>query len=156
MAKKIIKKEIKSNNKANKKPEIKDTSTKIETIKPPKKSFLKILRSLFFPSKEEYTPQNQLKELQFALYCLTVLNLILAIINPYILIDALILGLIAFNINKSRKKYVVTMLIVYTLSTIIINLSQKVPNLNIINFLLIVFSIQAARLVYFKKLETSD
>ena len=156
MAKKLIKKEIKPIHKANKKPEIKTTPARIEMITAPKKSFLQILRSLFFPSKEEYTPQNQLKELQFALYCLTVLNLILAIINPYILIDALILGLIAYNINKSRKKYVVTMLIVYTLSTIIINLSQKVPNLNIINFLLIVFSIQAARLVYFNKLESSN
>ena len=135
-----------------KKPKTQKLETKLESLKPVKKTFPQILKSVFFPSKEEYTPQKQLKEVQLGLYFLAFSNAILAfLVSPYIIIDALIMALIGFNLDKRAKKYVVIMLIIYTFSTIIINyLSGKVP-FNLVSILLVVFCIQLGRLVFFKK-----
>lgn len=116
-----------------------------------KESFLVKLRKLFFPAPQDLTPQKQTKELQFGIYCLATLNLVFAIVNPYILIDALILFLIGFNINKTRKKYVSIMLVFYTLTSFFVNNGASNNNqpLNFVNILLLVFSIQAIRLNFF-------
>lgn len=147
----MAKKTIKSNSKV-KKPKIEKLETELESSKPVKKSFSQILKSIFFPSKEEHTPQKQLKEIQWGLYFLAISNLILAFLaSPYILVDAIILGLIAYNLDKQRKKYVVSMLILYTFTTILINILAKQGPLNLVNIVLIIFCIQTSRLVFFEK-----
>jgi len=151
MAKKSIKK--KTGSKINNKKA--ENNAQVIESKNPKtnqKSFAKTLKSIFFPSKEEYTPQKQLKEIQWGLYFLAVANLLLAIaVSPYIIVDSIILFLIGFNLGKQRQRYVAWMLILYTASTILINYLAKQPPFNLVNIVLIIFCIQTSRLVLFKK-----